>query len=113
MLTITFCTCESEAETLLQACLFPATPKHLQMVFTFALLDWLEAVMFECQFKFRSAQDFSAALGMLSDTQLMMVRTALYCMQLQHTTLIYYIPLCFGIYFDASHDSHCHNCHSL
>ena len=79
MLTITFCTCESEAETLLQACLFPATPKHPQMVFTFALLDWLEALMFECQV---SAQDFSAALGMLGDTQLMMVRTVLYCIRM-------------------------------
>lgn len=40
------------------------------------LLDWLEALMFECQV---SAQDFSAALGMLGDTQLMMVCTALHC----------------------------------
>ena len=86
MLTVTFCTCESEAETLLQACLFPATPKHPQMVFTFALLDWLEALMFECQV---SAQDFSAALGMLGDTQLMMVRTALYCMHIYVVAAFY------------------------
>ena len=71
---VTFFACESEAETLLQASLFPATPKHPQLAFTFDLLDWLEALMLECQV---SAQDFSAAIGMLTDTQLMMMVIAL------------------------------------
>ena len=43
LLNITFCACESEAETFLQVSLFPATPKDPQLAFTFALLDWLEA----------------------------------------------------------------------
>lgn len=57
------------------------------MVFTFALLDWLEALMLECQV---SAQDFSAALGMLGDTQLMMVCTAtiLYAFYVIELTII-------------------------
>lgn len=46
-LTVTSCSCESEAETLLKAFLFPATPKHPHLVFSFSLLDWLEALMLE------------------------------------------------------------------
>ena len=66
-----FCGCEQEAETLLRSQLFPATPKHLQLAFHFSLLDWFEALLLECQV---SAQDFVAALNMLSSGQLMRVR---------------------------------------
>lgn len=50
-----FCGCEQEAETLLRSHLFPATPKHPQLAFDFSLLDWFEALLWECQV---SAQDF-------------------------------------------------------
>ena len=66
-----FCGCEQEAETLLRSRLFPATPKHPQLAFDFSLLDWFEALLLECQV---SAQDFVAALNMLSSGQLMRVR---------------------------------------
>lgn len=68
--SVTFCTCESEVETLMRCHLFPATPKQPQLAFTFDLLDWLEALMLECQV---SAQDFVAAIGILSDAKLMTV----------------------------------------
>ena len=68
---VTFCSCESEAETLLKAFLFPATPKRPHLAFSFALLDWLEALMLESHV---SAKDFTDALGMLTDKQLMMVK---------------------------------------
>ena len=46
---VTFCSCESEAETLIRAHFFPATPKQPHLAFSFELLDWLEALMLECQ----------------------------------------------------------------
>ncbi len=51
--------------------LFAATPKQPQLAFTFDLLDWFEAFMLECQVP---AQDFVAAIGVLTDSQLMRVR---------------------------------------
>ena len=60
----------SEAESLLQLGLFPATPKHPQLAFTLSLLDWLEALMLECQV---SAHDFVAALGCLAEASLVKV----------------------------------------
>ena len=74
-LTITFCVCVSEAETLLQLGLFPATPKQPQLAFALPLLDWMEALMLECQV---SAQDFVAALGVLTDALLMKVNILLF-----------------------------------
>ena len=50
--------------------LFAATPKQPQLAFTFDLLDLFEALMLECQV---AAHDFVAAIGILSDTQLMRV----------------------------------------
>ena len=54
----------------MRARLFATTPKQPQLAFTFELLDWFEALMLECQV---AAQDFVAAIGVLSDTQLMRV----------------------------------------
>ena len=57
-------------ETLIRSHLFAATPKQPQLAFTFDLLDLFEALMLECQV---AAQDFVAAIGVLTDTQLMKV----------------------------------------
>ena len=76
-----FCSCESEAETLIRAHLFPATPKQPQLAFSFKLLDWLEALMLECQV---SAKDFVSAIDVLTDVQLMKVQL--------HTYTGYLIP---------------------
>ena len=70
-MSVTFCACETETETLLRAHLFPATPKLPQVAFTFDLMDWLEALMLECQV---SVQDFVAAIDSLTDVQLLKVR---------------------------------------
>ena len=63
-----FCCCESEMETLLHAGLFPATPKMPQLAFTVELLDWLEALMLECQVP---SQDFVDAIGFLTDSKIL------------------------------------------
>lgn len=69
-ISVVFCSCETEVETLLHARLFPATPKFPQLAFTFELLDFMEALLWECQV---SAHDFVAAVGHLSDGQVLPV----------------------------------------
>ena len=54
----------------MRAHLFPATPKQPKLVFTFNLLDWFKALMLECQV---SAEDFVAAVGVMTDTLIMKV----------------------------------------
>lgn len=80
-LCIKFCSCESEAET---AHLFPATPKQPQLAFSFELLDWLEALMLECQV---SAKDFVSAIDVLTDVQLMKVCILAVSYKSSHLTL--------------------------
>lgn len=53
------CNCEPIAVTLARAELWPATPTNPRCAFTFNLLDWIEALMLECQV---SLKDFCAAL---------------------------------------------------
>ena len=61
----------SEAETLLQLGLFPATPKLPKLAFTLPLFEWLEALMLEYQV---SAHDFVAALKCLYESLLYLLR---------------------------------------
>lgn len=56
---VTFCSCHSETKTFFKLGLFPATPKHPKMAFTFQFLDLLEAMVLECQV---SLQDFVGAI---------------------------------------------------
>ena len=65
-----FCSCKSEVETLLDAKLFPATPKQPQLVFTFDFLDWLEALTLECQIAVR---DFADAVDFLTESKILQV----------------------------------------
>ena len=67
---MTYCSCETEVETLLRLHLFPATPKHPQLAFTFKFLDWLEALLLECHV---SVHDFVASVKFLSDNKLLQV----------------------------------------
>ena len=67
---MTYCPCETEVETLLRLHLFPATPKHPQLAFTFKFLDWLEALLLECHV---SVHDFVASVKFLSDNKLLQV----------------------------------------
>lgn len=55
----TFCDCEPIAVTLTRASLWPSTPHNPRYAFTFALLDWAEALMLECQV---ALKDFCSAL---------------------------------------------------
>lgn len=65
---VTFCGCETEAETLVQLGFFLATPKQPQLVFILPLMEWMEALMLECQV---SAQEFAAALKLLSGARVL------------------------------------------
>ena len=65
----------NQVETLMRSRLFVATPKQPKLAFTFDLLDWFEALILECQVP---AQDFVAAIEVLTDSQLMRV-----CMHVQ------------------------------
>ena len=57
--TLICCQCEAVAVTMARARLWPATAQNPQLAFTFELLDWAEALLYECQV---SVKDFLAAL---------------------------------------------------
>ena len=48
-LSVTFCECESDALTLMRLRYWPGTPKRPVVAFSFALMDWLEVLLLECQ----------------------------------------------------------------
>ena len=58
-LLFTCCECEPVAITLTRANLWPATPSNPRYAFSFALLDWVEALLLECHVALR---DFCNAL---------------------------------------------------
>lgn len=60
-----FCHCFGEVDTLLHFELFPATPKRPTVAFSFQLLDYLEALLLECQV---AVSDFIGALQILSSS---------------------------------------------
>ena len=47
--SIACCQCEPLAVTVVRAWLWPATAQNLHLAFTFDLLDWAEALTYECQ----------------------------------------------------------------
>lgn len=53
------CACEPIAITLARGDLWPAIPHNPRLAFSFALLDWAEALMLECQV---ALKDFCKAL---------------------------------------------------
>ena len=58
-LQFTYCSCEPLPITMARANLWPASPSNPSYAFSFALLDWAEALLLECQV---SLQDFCHAL---------------------------------------------------
>ena len=54
-----FCSCEEDALQLIKFGYWPATPSRPTTAFSFYLMDWLEALMLECQV---SVHDFSQAI---------------------------------------------------
>lgn len=60
---IRFCSClQTEVNTLITLGLFPATPTHPTLVFTFRVLDLLEALVLVCQ---TAVKDFVNSLKLL------------------------------------------------
>ena len=53
------CECEPVTVTMVRARLWPATPRFPRLAFSFDLLDWVEALLLECQVAVR---DFCGAL---------------------------------------------------
>lgn len=56
---LTSCRCEPITITMVRARLWPATALDPRMAFTFDLLDWAEALLYECQV---ATKDFLSAL---------------------------------------------------
>ena len=48
-----YCSCEPVTVTLARAEMWPATPCNPGYAFSFALLDWVEALLLECQVSLR------------------------------------------------------------
>ena len=65
-LRISFCHCESDIVTLIRLNYWPATPSRPSIAFSFSLLDWLQALLLECQVP---VQDFSSALAFIITTK--------------------------------------------
>ena len=64
--SILCCKCEPLAVTLVRARLWPATAQNPRLAFTFDLLDWAEALMYECQV---ALKDLWGALQVSSHSQ--------------------------------------------
>ena len=61
-LNIQFCKCQSDALTLIELGYWPATPSRPGLAFTSSFMNWMEALLLECQV---AVQDFSSAMEML------------------------------------------------
>lgn len=68
------CGCEPTVITLARARLWPSSPQRPQIVFTFELLDWAEALLLECQV---ALKDFCKALYFKCQHLLPKVKTPL------------------------------------
>ena len=69
-LHFTCCNCEPLAITLARAQLWPASPHNPRYAFSFAVLDWAESLMVECQV---ALKDFCNALKLLCPFHLLKV----------------------------------------
>ena len=58
-LNVQFCKCRSNALTLIELGYWPGTPSHPFIAFSFPFMDWMEALLLECQV---SVQDFTNAV---------------------------------------------------
>ena len=57
--SVTFCECEPDALILMRLRYWPGTPKRPAVAFSFALMDWLELLLVECQV---AVKDFATVL---------------------------------------------------
>ena len=61
-MSIEFCKCKLDAHRLMELGYWPATPSRPMLAFSMPLMDWMEALLLECQV---AVQDFTSALKML------------------------------------------------
>ena len=61
-MSIEFCKCKLDAHRLMELGYWPATPSCPMLAFSMSLIDWMEALLLECQV---AVQDFTCALKML------------------------------------------------
>ena len=61
-LSVMFCPCESDVVKLIKLNYWPATPTRPSIAFSFSLLDWLEALLLECQVALHDATEAIAFL---------------------------------------------------
>ena len=69
-LNVQFCKCVPDALRLINLGYWPATPTRPVLAFTFSFMEWLEALLLECQI---SVQDFSNAVEMMIKEKIMKV----------------------------------------
>ena len=61
-MSIEFCKCKLDAHRLMELGYWPATPSRPVLAFSLSMMDWMEALLLECQV---AVQDFTSALKML------------------------------------------------
>lgn len=86
MIDIEFCSCVEDAVTLVHLQYWPATPTQPSTAFSFQLLDWLEAILLECQV---SLSDISAAMEFLHSSRISEVFNCIVLLLNLHTTLLH------------------------
>lgn len=110
-LNIQFCKCQPDALRLIELGYWPATPSHPGLAFTQSFMDWMEALLLECQV---AVQDFTSAIEMLVKEKFAKVSTynAFYlCRNFQNSRLIALLSnkFCIHMYFVTSF----HRCHAV
>ena len=69
-LHVQFCKCQADLLRLIEIGYWPATPTRPVLAFTRTFMDWMEALLLECQV---SVQDFSCAVEMIIKEKFMKV----------------------------------------
>lgn len=72
------CGCEPLVVTMVRARIWPSTAQRPHLAFTFDLLDWMEALLLECQV---SVNDFCKALYFKCQHLVVKVRIMVECLQ--------------------------------
>lgn len=88
-LSVMFCPCESDVVKLIKLNYWPATPTRPSITFSFSLLDWLEALLLECQV---ALHDATEAIAFLIKEKMECVYALLYCVLTEFWSIYCVIP---------------------